>query len=174
MIDTTVSIIVAASKNNCIGRDNDLLWRIPGDLKRLKEITMGKPLVMGRKTHESVSNRRDGHPLPGRVHFAISRTMAQPDIDGIFVCRSLDQAIKDAETYAQSHGQNEIIIFGGAEIYKQALPYTDKIYLTRIHESAEGDAFFPKIAPEEWTEVSKEDHKTEDGLEYSYVYLEKK
>lgn len=169
-----ISIIVAASENNCIGKDNDLPWRIPGDLKRLKEITMGKPLVMGRKTHESVSAHREGKPLPGRVHYVVSRTMPPPiNIEDVHVSRDLQKAIQQAQSYAVEKDLAEIIIFGGAEIYKQALPLVHKIYLTRVHKHVDGDAFFPELDMSEWSESYKEDHETEDGLLYSYITLEK-
>lgn len=175
MSNILVSAIVAASANNCIGRKNDLPWHIPGDLKRLKDITMGKPMVMGRKTHESVSAHREGKPLPGRAHFVISRDMVQPDIEGVFVYRSLEDALTAAKDYAQAQHLDEVIIFGGAQIYAQALPLTDKIYLTRVDTVIEdGDAFFPVLNAGEWTESAAEHHQTESGLAYSYITLSRK
>lgn len=165
------SIIVAAAENNCIGKDGDLPWHIPGDLKRLKEITMRKPLIMGRKTHESVSAHRRGKPLPGRIHYVISRTMAPSDIDDVHVTRSLEKALHQAQEYAIEAGLDEIIIFGGAEIYRQALSITDKIYLTRVHTEVDGDAFFPELNQDEWQEISQEDHETDEGLVYKYITL---
>ena len=168
------SIIVAAAENNCIGKDGDLPWHIPGDLKRLKEITIGKPLIMGRKTHESVSAHRDGKPLPGRSHYVISRTMPPSEIEGVHVARSLEKALHQAQEFAMDQGLDEIIIFGGAEIYKQALSITDKIYLTRVHTEVDGDAFFPELDMDEWQETSQEDHETDEGLVYEYITLIRK
>ncbi len=170
----TTSIIVAAAQNNCIGKDGDLPWHIPGDLKRLKEITMGKPLIMGRKTHESVSDHRGGKPLPGRTHYVISRTLAPSEIKGVHVSRSLEKSIHQAQEFALQNNLDEIIIFGGAEIYKQALSITDKIYLTRINTHVDGDAFFPDLHMDEWEETSAEEHETDEGLSYEYITLIRK
>ena len=168
-----ISAIVAAAENNCIGINNDLPWHLPGDLKRLKSITMGKALIMGRKTHESVSARREGKPLPGRVHVVISRNMPESDIDGIYVVRSVEEAFQKAKEYSEQNNQDEMIIFGGAQIYELALPQTHQIYFTRVHQIVDGDAFFPELAKQEWNETLQESHETEDGLKYDYLLLER-
>lgn len=165
-----ITAIVAMSENNCIGKNNDLPWHIPDDLKRTKELTMGKPLIMGRKTYESIAKYRDGKPLPGRDSLIISRNMEKPDFENVFVHPTLDDAIDHGRDIAATKDLDEIIIFGGAQIYKQAMPYTDKIYLTKVHQNVEGDAFFPDIS-DEWTITAEEIKETEDGLRYSYITL---
>ena len=128
-----LSIIAAISENNALGKDNKLLWHLPADLKRLKSLTMGHHLIMGRKTFESL-----GRPLPGRPHIVISRN-ADFKPEGVTVVSSIDKALE------LSKSDQEPFIFGGAEIYKLAWPFVQKIYLTRVHKSFEGDAYFPVL-----------------------------
>jgi dihydrofolate reductase len=131
-----VSAIAAIGRNRELGRGNDLLWRIPEDLKRVKALTMGHPLIMGRKTYESI-----GRPLPGRTIIVVSRSGS--DIPGCIVKSSVEEAI----AYARSIETGEIFIFGGAQIYAAALPYTDRLYLTLIEaEAPDADVFFPDYA----------------------------
>jgi len=158
----TVSLIVAMAQNRVIGRNNALPWRLSPDLKRFRRITMGHPIVMGRKTYESI-----GRPLDGRKNIVISRN---PDFrpDGVTVASSIDQALALAS-------DNEIMIIGGADIYKQTLPRADRIHFTLIHESFDGDAYFPEINSNEWKETTRED--IEPGVDaafgYSFVTLER-
>ena len=168
-----VTAIVAMSDNNCIGKGNDLPWYLPDDLKRTKELTMGKPLIMGRKTYESIVQHRNGKPLPGRDSLIISRGMEKPDFENVFVHSSLEDALKHGLEIAADKDQEEVIIFGGAQIYKHALPLTQKIYLTHVHTIVEdGEAFFPDVlSSNEWMETAREEHTTEDGLSYSYLTL---
>jgi dihydrofolate reductase len=142
-----VSIVAAIGKNRELGKGNDLIWRISPDLKRVKELTMGHPLIMGRKTYDSI-----GHPLPGRTNIVITR--AQLCIDGCLVFDSLQKAL-DA---AKAIDTEEIFIFGGASIYAEALPFVHRLYLTEIQETdAQAEVFFPEFS--EFTQtVSLEPH----------------
>lgn len=138
-----ISLIVAVADNNVIGGQNKMLWHIPEDFKHFKNVTMGKPCIMGRKTFESIVASL-GKPLPGRVNIVISRS--NPQYSGALTVKDLDEAI-DQATKTDS---DEIMIVGGAQIYAQAIPQADKIYLTRVHQSPEGDAFFPIIDETQW------------------------
>lgn len=155
-----ISIIVAADINNTIGGNNDLLWRIPEDLKRFKALTMGKLCIMGRKTFESI-----GKPLPGRRFVIITRDRNYK-VEGCEVVSSLEAAL------ALAAREEETMIIGGGEIYRQALALTDKIYLTRVLEQFEGDTFFPELAEHQWREVYKSDVlETLAGLKYQFIDL---
>ena len=141
----TVSIIVAAATNNVIGVNGELPWHLSADLKRFKAITMGKPIVMGRLTHESI-----GKALPGRLNIVISR---QPGYRaaGCEVVDSPDAAL------AVANDAEEIMVIGGGRIYAEMLPLADRIYLTRVHANPDGDAFFPDLDPAEWRITERED-----------------
>lgn len=143
---TTVSLIVATSQNNVIGRDNDLIWHIPEDLKRFKALTFGKPCIMGRKTFESIVNIL-GKPLPGRTSIIVSRSGYS--YEGCISATSLDDAVENAKGL----NTDEIFIAGGAQIYKQSLDQglIDKIYLTCVEQDFEGDAYFPELDMGSWT-----------------------
>jgi len=156
-----VSIIVAASENNVIGRDNQLPWHLPADLKYFKQTTLGKPIIMGRKTFESL-----GRPLPARPNIVVTR---QPGYarDGIIVTPSLRAAITAAGTF----DMDEIFITGGAEIFKQAIPLlVQRIYLTRIHAVVEGDTFFPAFDKEQWQLVSSREHPADEQHKYAFTF----
>ncbi|MBI4411764.1 MAG: dihydrofolate reductase [Deltaproteobacteria bacterium] len=140
----TLSIIVAMSKNGVIGKDNKIPWHLSEDLKRFKKITMGHPIVMGRKTFESI-----GKPLPGRENIVITHN-PKFCADGVRVVHGLDQAMKGYKL------DEEIFVIGGAEIYKSALPLADKVYLTRIEKEFEGDAFFPESDLQKNFEIREE------------------
>ena len=156
-----ISIIVAVAENNVIGNDNQLIWHIPGDLKRFKALTMGHHIIMGRKTWESI-----GRPLPGRTSVVVTRNKNY-QAEGAQVVHSLDEAIK----FASADG--EVFIVGGEELYRQALPLANKLYLTRVHRSYKGDVCFPELSPDEWQEVRSEKGTPTDtdGLEYTFVDL---
>jgi dihydrofolate reductase len=164
-VSAIVSFVLARADNGVIGADNAIPWRIPEDLKYFKAITMGKPIVMGRKTWDSFPKK----PLPGRTNIVITRD-ASWHADGAVVVHSMD----DALTKARSENTGEIAIIGGAEIYKLALPYANRIYLTEVHIDAKGDVSLPPFDPALWRESSREDHATADGLRYSYVTLERR
>lgn len=146
MSDTPViAAIVAMSRNHVIGSDNKLLWHIPEDFKHFKRTTTGKPVIMGRRTYGSI-----GRPLPGRANIVISRN---PDaVQGdVFAVATLPEAIERARRIAAADGANEIFIIGGGQIYQEAMPLTDRIYLTVIDRDYEGDTFFPQLDMDDWT-----------------------
>ncbi len=157
-----VSIVVACADNHVIGINNQMPWHIPEDFKHFKTVTMGKPCIMGRKTFESILASL-GKPLPGRLNIVISRNNAQ--YSGALTVKDIDEAIEQA-TKSDS---DEICIVGGGQIYTQALEHNlvDRIYLTRVHQSPEGDAFFPALGTE-WKESARDDR---DG--YSFLTFEK-
>ena len=154
-----ISLIVAASTNNVIGAAGDLPWRLSADLKHFKAITMGKPIVMGRKTWESI-----GRPLPGRQNIVITR-QADYRAEGCTVVASPDDAIVAAGDV------EEIMIIGGGHIYEAFLPLADRIYLTRVHAEIEGDAFLPGILESEWQFVSREAHRADEANDYDVEFL---
>lgn len=156
-----VSAIVAASENNVIGRDNQLPWRLPADLKYFKQTTMGKPIIMGRKTFESL-----GKPLPGRPNIAITR-QADYSHEGLIVTASLQEALDAAKAF----DTNEVFITGGSEIFAQALSsLVQRIYLTRVHASVDGDTFFPVLAKEQWKLVSSDLHPADEKHAYAFTF----
>lgn len=161
---TKLSLIVAVADNNVIGMDNKMPWHIPADFKHFKEITMGKPCIMGRKTYESILDQL-GKPLPGRTSIVVSRSSYTHA--GCLSAASLEEAIEKAK--AESATADEIMIIGGAQIYELALKnkLANRIYLTRVHQSPEGDAFFPEFGAD-WVEADFAPH---DG--YSFITLEK-
>ena len=156
-----ISLIVAMSENRVIGRDNDLPWHLSDDLKRFKALTMGKPILMGRKTYFSI-----GKPLPGRTNVVITRDRTL-SIDGVTVVYGLDEAIEAAA----DEGAAECMIIGGAQIYDQSLALVDRIYLTEVHDTVDGDAFFPVLVPSDWREISRENRDAE-GTNPSYSFVE--
>lgn len=153
-----VSIVVAIAENNVIGRGNELPWRLPDDLKRFKALTLGKPIVMGRKTYESI-----GKPLPGRTNIVISRQLGF-HADGCVNVASIDEALTTVDA-------PEIAIIGGAEIYRQILPRTDVIYLTRVHAEVSGDIHFPALEWGEWQECEREHHPADERHAYAFTFL---
>ena len=146
MTKPLISIIVAMSSNRVIGRDGGMPWHLPGDLKYFKSVTMGKPIIMGRKTFESI-----GKALPGRLNIVISRT-EQYWPQGITGVDSLETAL----TVASATSPEEIMIIGGGSIYREALPLADQIYLTEIAAVIEGDTYFPELNTAEWAEISSQ------------------
>jgi dihydrofolate reductase len=158
----TVSIIVAIAKNNAIGKDNKLLWYLPNDLKHFKDVTTGHTVIMGRKTYDSV-----GKPLPKRRNIIITRQAIS--IEGCEVVNSLEAAL------ALCKDEDEVFIVGGAEIYRQSIPLTDRIYLTVIDQEFEGDSFFPELNPAEWEEKERANFEPDEKnkLRYSFITLER-
>ena len=142
-----ISIIVAVDENNGIGFENHIPWHLPADLARFKKLTMGHHLVVGRKTYESI-----GSPLPGRQMIILTRNPEFAAQD-CFTAESLDVALKLAE----KRREKEILIIGGAEIYREALPLADHLYLTVVHTSAEADKYFPVIEKDDWSEVCSQE-----------------
>ncbi len=153
-----ISIVVAADENGVIGRDNKLPWRLPADLRHFREVTLGKPVIMGRKTYESI-----GKPLPGRHNIVITRTRDLV-IAGCTVVNTLDEAI-DAAGNA-----DEVMIIGGEEIFRETLGLANRIYLTRVHTAVEGDTWFPDIDYDEWRETSIEAHASDERNEHAYSF----
>ena len=155
-----ISIIVVMAKNGVIGRDNRLPWHLPADLAHFKAVTMGKPMVMGRKTWESLPGL-----LPGRRHIVISR---KPDYraEGCTLVHSLDQALSAAGEAP------EVMVVGGGTIYKESLPRADRLYLTLIDAEVEGDVRFPEIDPAAWRELSREPHPADERNAYAYTFVE--
>lgn len=154
-----VSAIVAAAENNAIGKDNQLLWHLPNDLRFFKRTTSGHPIIMGRKTFESV-----GKPLPNRRNIVVTR---QPDyaVEGGDVVHSIQAALALCAENA------EVFIVGGAEIYKQALAILGRIYITRVHTEVAGDTFFPDIDEQDWVLVSEEFHAPDERHAYAYTFM---
>lgn len=159
-----VSLIVAAAENRCIGINNALPWYLPEDLKYFKRVTMGKPIIMGRKTFESI-----GKPLPGRTNIVITHNQHYSK-DGIKVAASLNAALKIAEAVALIDGQEEVMVIGGAGIYALCLPRADRLYYTRVHGAVKGDAFFPDVQWQEWKLAAQEDHQAFGNNPYDYSF----
>lgn len=164
-----LAIIVAAAKNGVIGNNNQLPWHLPQDLKYFKSATLGKPVIMGRKTYESI-----GRPLPGRTNIVVTRS-ADWRADGVVVVNSLEQALDQARTViaASATPASEAMIIGGAEIYRSALPLVDKVYLTRVEVEIEGDAFFPALPAADWQLVSAMPGDAEAGLAHQFLVYER-
>ena len=157
-----VAIIVAIGENNAIGKNNQLLWHMPNDLKHFKDVTSGRTIIMGRKTFDSV-----GKPLPKRRNIVVTRQ--DITIPGCEIVKSIEDGL------ALCKGEDEVFIGGGAEIYKLAMHLTDRIYLTIIHKSFDADTFFPEIDKSEWKEVKREDFEPDEKnpLPYSFITLER-
>ena len=168
--DMKLALIWAMSRNRVIGRNNALPWHLSEDLKYFKRVTMGKPVIMGRKTWESI-----GRPLPGRTNIVITRNPEYVVPEGVRVVTSLDAAINLAEKVCLIEGIDEAIVMGGAEIYAQALPRADRLYLTQVHADVHGDAYFPEIDLQHWHELGREDFSASgpNPYDYSFVVLER-
>jgi dihydrofolate reductase len=166
-----IAIIVAFADNRVIGRNKQMPWHLPADLKYFKRVTMGKTVLMGRKTFESI-----GKPLPGRTNIVITR-QADWRADGVEVVHSLAEGIEFAAATLPlsndplNNGKEEVMVIGGAQIYREALPKAQRLYLTRIHARFEGDTFFPQIRGEEWREVGREDHQAEPANPYDHSFI---
>jgi len=154
-----LSIAVAIGENYAIGKNNQLLWHMPADLKFFKQTTSGNTVIMGRKTFDSV-----GRPLPNRRNIVITRDTGLK-IEGVEVVNSLDKALEITKTE-----EKPVFIVGGAEIYKQALPKTQILYLTTIHHHFDADTFFPEINRNEWKVISSETHKADAKNKYDYTF----
>jgi dihydrofolate reductase len=152
-----IKIIVAMSENRVIGNNNELIWKISSDLKRFKELTTNNPVVMGRKTYESI-----GRPLPNRRNIIITRNL-EYQVDGCEVVSSLEEALLLTNS--------DCFIIGGGEIYKQSIKIVEKIYLTLVHKEFEGDTKFPEL-DKEWIEVNREDFDSDEKNEYNYSFIE--
>ena len=158
MAKPRISIIVAMDQNGLIGNDNKLPWYLPADLKHFKHTTMGKPIIMGRKTFESI-----GKPLPGRVNIVLTRSTGY-QAQGCIVTSSLDDAIEAAGTV------DEVMIIGGATLYKEALAQVDRIYLTHVRAQLNGDTWFPSLDESEWVETQRVEHSADQSNPYDYTF----
>jgi|SRR3954451_2420283 dihydrofolate reductase len=164
-----LSALVAVARNGVIGKDNALPWRLSADLKRFKALTMGHSVAMGRKTYESI-----GKPLPGRTSIVVTR---QPGyrIENAIVVNSIEEALKTCCAQDSNEPvEPECFVIGGAEIFRQAMPMCDRMYITEIQRDFEGDVLFPEFNRQEWIEVSRERHEDDSGLEYHFVVLDRK
>lgn len=161
----TLALIVAHAANRAIGKDNALLWKLPEDLAHFKRVTMGAPIIMGRKTWESI-----GRPLPGRRNLVVTRNAAY-QAAGAEIATSLDAALALCADVA-----GEVFVIGGAELYAQALPYAQRLYLTEVAKDFDGDAFFPELETAAWHEVSRETHHAPapNDFDYAFVTLERR
>ena len=161
-----ISTIVAVAKNNVIGKDNDIPWYLPADLKYFKKITTGHHIVMGRKCYESI-----GRPLPKRTNIVVTRN---PFFiaTGCLVTHNVAEAVQLAE----ANGEEEVFIIGGGQIYEIALPHVDRIYLTEVDLEVDGDIFFPEIDLQNWNLIEETKHKADEKNEYDYTFkvLERK
>ena len=156
-----LSIIVPVAKNNVIGKDNKLIWHLPADLKRFKELTTGKTIIMGRKTFESL-----GRVLPNRKHIVLTKNKSwKYDDSQVKVITSIDELEKEIKD------EEENFVIGGASIYKMLMPYANKMYITKIEEEFEGDTFFPDIDEKEWNIIETKSGVKDDKNPYIYEYI---
>lgn len=157
-----ISAIVAVAENEAIGRDNELPWRLPDDLKFFKKTTMGKPVLMGRKTFESL-----GRPLPGRLNIVVSSHQDLQLPDGVVLCHSLDDALARLEQEDTDEG----FIIGGGNVYKQLMPVTERVYLTRVHTIVDdAHAFFPHLSHTHWKLTWQEEHYKDDRHDFDFTF----
>jgi dihydrofolate reductase len=156
---------VARSRNGVIGRDGDLPWRLKTDLAHFRALTMGKPVIMGRKTWDSLPRR----PLPGRTNIVITRDMSfEPK--GAVVCHDFSEAVQIAREQAEDDGADEVCVIGGAAMFALALPKARRIYLTEVDADVEGDVLFPPFNEADWREVSREAHPAGEGDDYDVTF----
>lgn len=163
-------MIVAVAENGVIGKDNELPWRLSSDLKYFKQVTGGKPVLMGRKTWESLPRR----PLPNRPNIVITRD-ASYEADGAYVVASVEAAIAKARALLSTSEGDEAIIMGGAQIYKAGYAFADRLYYTQVHANVEGDTYFDEVDLSEWREVSR-DRQTageKDSSDYSLIVYDR-
>jgi dihydrofolate reductase len=162
-----ISLIVAVSRNGVIGIDNQLPWHLPEDLKYFKSVTMGKPIIMGRKTFDSI-----GRPLPGRTNIVITRDSSW-QVDGVEVARTLAQAMTLGQLACAQADVDEAMVIGGEQIYRMTLPAADRLYLTEVQAEVEGDAFFPEFDTKDWHQVSEQLPEVTDTHPYRFIVLER-
>lgn len=155
-----INIVVAKASNNVIGAKNDLIWHLPNDLKHFKSLTSGHPIIMGRKTFESL-----GRPLPNRTNIVVTRDQNW-NAEGTEIASSLLKAIEAAKKI-----DDDIYIIGGGNIYKQAMEFTDVLYITEVHHEFDGDTYFPEIDLDEWEEVQRENFKKDEKHPYAYSFV---
>lgn len=161
-----IVLVAAVARNGVIGRENRLVWRLRSDLRRFRTLTMGKPLIMGRKTFESI-----GKPLPGRETVVLTRER-DFGAPGVQAVQSFDTAMAVADTIAARMGAHEIVVAGGGEVYALALPYASKLYLTRVEAEPEGDAVFPGFDPSSFRETLREEHPAGPDDEHAFAFID--
>ncbi|HKW77552.1 MAG TPA: dihydrofolate reductase [Candidatus Limnocylindria bacterium] len=154
-----IAFVVARDRRGVIGKGGALPWRLPDDMKHVRALTVGKPLIMGRRTYESI-----GRPLPDRLNIVLTRDAAFR-ADGVSVARSIEEALVFAGDAP------EVIVFGGAEVFRRFLPMTDRIYLTEVDADVGGDTYFPALDPKEWRELEYEDHAADERHPYAFRYV---
>jgi len=171
MMDGEISLclIVAMAENGVIGKDGDLPWRLPEDMKWFKQTTMGKPIIMGRNTWESLPRK----PLPGRANIVLTGN-ASYEAEGAIVVNDFASAVQTAMDAARAAEVSEVMIIGGAQLYKMALGDVARMYVTEVHAKIEGDVAFPEFSREGWVETSRERKDPEEGHAYSFVVMERK
>jgi dihydrofolate reductase len=157
-VATLLTAVFAASDNDVIGRDNALPWHLPADFAHFRRVTMGKPILMGRRTYQSI-----GRPLPGRRNLVLSR--------GDFVAPGVETVHSIEEALALVAGEPELANIGGAEVLRLALPRTGRIYLTRVHATVEGDTFLPELPAAEWREVAREERAADERNAYAMSFI---
>jgi len=154
-----LTAVVAASDNDVIGRDNAMPWHLPADLAYFKRVTMGKPMVMGRKTYESI-----GRPLPGRRNLVLSRRgFSAPGVESVATIEEARERVA---------GAAELMVIGGAEVFRLAMPYLEHVHLTRVHARIDGNVFLPPFEPHEWREVRREDHPADERNAFAMTFIE--
>ena len=164
--DVPVVLVLAAAENGVIGRGDSLPWELPDDLRHFKRTTLGRPIVMGRKTFESV-----GFPLPGRKNIVITRDQGWSH-EGVSTCHTLEEALERAFAQTLIDGADAVMVVGGAEIYRLALPRANKVVLTRVQGEVSGDVIFDLDLVSGWTEVSRDEYRAEGGNSHSFAIVE--
>jgi dihydrofolate reductase len=154
-----ISMIVAMARNRAIGKDNELLWHLPDDFKHFKQTTMGKPILMGRKTYESI-----GKPLPGRENIVITRNENFIE-SGVTIVNSIEAALQASKRY------EEVMVIGGASFYEQMLPLAQRLYITVVQQTFAADAFFPEINLDDWTIIEHSEHATDARHAYAFSFI---
>jgi dihydrofolate reductase len=157
-----IILIVAKARNQVIGKDNQLVWKLSSDLRRFKNLTTGHYLLMGRKTYDSI-----GKPLPNRTHLIISRNSDFKAPEGHYAFQSLE----DAVIFCNKIGVEKLFIIGGGQIYQEALPLCDQLEVTEVEAEPEGDTFFPEIDPRTWQEMGREEFPADDKNEFPYAFI---
>lgn len=157
-----IILIVAKAKNQVIGKDNQLIWKLSADLKRFKNLTTGNHILMGRKTYDSL-----GKPLPNRTHLIITRNPDFQAPEGHYAFSSLEEAI----IFCNKIEVEKLFIIGGGQIYREALPLCDQLEITEVHAEPEGDTFFPEIDPTQWKEIGREEFSADEKNEFPYAFV---
>jgi len=160
-----ISLIAALASNRAIGKDNALLWHLPEDMRHFRETTRGKPVIMGRKTWESLPE--SFRPLPGRHNIVVSRDLAY-QASGATLAQSFEDALRQAADV------EEVFVIGGEQLYREALPLASRLYLTEIEQSFDGDAFFPDIPPQDWQEISRQPSRGTTGPQFSFAVYQRR